>query len=830
MKMLRRRAVRSPRRLLLLEPLEDRCLPSTFTVLNTDDSGAGSLRQAILNANAAMGASEIAFDIASSGTQTISPVTPLPSLGNSITLDATTEPGFGGTPIVVLSGKNLTGSTGLKVTGNNDVVRGLSFANFENGFVSVTTPLAIDGNNNIISGNFLVNEGSSGLTVDGSDNTIGGTTAAARNVISGDTIGVDILGGSGNVVEGNFIGTDPTGTQALSNSMAGVSISGPSTNDTIGGTAPGAGNLISGNNAAVATGIEISGSSGDVVQGNLIGTDVTGTKALGNGTGVQLSASPNCTIGGTTTAARNVISANDEVNISIVSLTSSTPTTNDIVEGNFIGTQSDGQSPLPEASAGIDIGTSQNAILNNTLAFNGIHNVDSFQTVGPAIHIEAGNGNRISQNVMFDNGTTGIQLGPNVYTPNGVNPGTGPNNSQNFPNITSATDSGSQTVIKGTLNSQASTTYTLEFYAASDLDAGGSVEGRTLLGSMSVTTDAKGNAAFTFTGPANPGPFYTATATDPSGNTSEFWQPNRPVPSITSVVAKSIHLGAIVGYDLVSVTITGNDLFLSSTVQASGSLVMSSFFVSTTQLQASIDVPGSGHPTSITVISLGPGGGTSNAVTLTETADQRFVAAVYQNLLGRFVDSSGLAYWSGQLDNGATPPQIVSEIETSREYRTDQVQTLYQRYLKRAADPTGLANDITFLQSGGTVEQLAAVIIGSPEFFQKQGGGTNNGFLSALYQDALNRPIDSGGAAQWLQAFAIGATTTEVAGAIVTSLEYRQDLVQSYYSQFLNRLADPGGLSGWINLLATGTRDETVIAGILGSQEYFNNPFAPLPQ
>src|SRR4029077_19715960 len=114
-----------------------------------------------------------------------------------------------------------------------------------------------------------------------------------------------ISGGSGNVVEGNFIGTDPTGTQALSNFTSGVSISGPSPNDIIGGTAPGAGNLISGNIRGE-DGLQISNSSGDVVLGNLIGTDVTGTRALGNArAGVELTDSPNCTIGGTATAARN---------------------------------------------------------------------------------------------------------------------------------------------------------------------------------------------------------------------------------------------------------------------------------------------------------------------------------------------------------------------------------------------------------------------------------------------------------------------------------------------------------------------------------------------
>jgi hypothetical protein len=475
---------------------------------------------------------------------------------------------------------------------------------------------------------------------------------------------------------------------------------------------------------------------------------------------------------------------------------------------------------------GISISTNQNTVLNNILAFNGIFNVPggTGQFLGPALHITAGTWNRISQNIMFDNGTTGIQLGANVFTPNGANPGTGPNNSQNFPTLISAMSAGGQTVISGTLASQPNTTYTLEFYAASDRDPGDSIEGRTFLGALSVTTDAGGNAPFTFTGPGNPGPFYTATATDPSGNTSGFWQPNRASPTITNVVADSIRLGLVTGFDLVDLTINGTNLFTSSAVQASGaSIVYASSFVSTTQLQATLEVPGSGHPSSITVINPGPGGGAS-AVPFTETASERFVAGVYQNLLERFVDATGLASWSGQLDSGTTSSQVVSSIEAGLEYRTVQVRALFLRYLHRAADATGLAKDIAFLQGGGTVEQLAAIMIGSPEFFQNEGGGTTDGFLSALYQDALNRAIDSAGRANWLQAFANGATSFQVAGAILTSLEYRRDLVASFYSQFLLRPPDPGGLDGWVSLLAQGVRDETVIADILGSPEYFNNP------
>jgi hypothetical protein len=167
----------------------------------------------------------------------------------------------------------------------------------------------------------------------------------------------------------------------------------------------------------------------------------------------------------------------------------------------------------------------------------------------------------------------------------------------------------------------------------------------------------------------------------------------------------------------------------------------------------------------------------------------------------------------------------VASLETSTEYRSHQIQYLYNLYLNRFADAQGLADDIAFLQNGGTVEQLAAVISASAEFFQSSlSGGTNEGFLDHVYKAALGRPLEAGGKAVWLQAFANGATPFQVAGAILTSGEYQQHLVQRFYQQFLKRDADSAGLNAWVALLQQGTRDETVIAAILGSAEYFNNP------
>jgi Domain of unknown function (DUF4214) len=126
-----------------------------------------------------------------------------------------------------------------------------------------------------------------------------------------------------------------------------------------------------------------------------------------------------------------------------------------------------------------------------------------------------------------------------------------------------------------------------------------------------------------------------------------------------------------------------------------------------------------------------------------------------------------------------------------------------------------------FCGRGGTDEQLTAFLAGSAEYFQTRGGGSNDGFLNAFYQDALGRQPDSGGRAFFDQQLANGVSRAQVAAAILQSDEYRQDLVRSAYQRFLRRDADPGGLQAFVNYLAEGGRAEVVIAALVASEEYF---------
>jgi uncharacterized protein (TIGR03118 family) len=203
------------------------------------------------------------------------------------------------------------------------------------------------------------------------------------------------------------------------------------------------------------------------------------------------------------------------------------------------------------------------------------------------------------------------------------------------------------------------------------------------------------------------------------------------------------------------------------------------------------------------------------------TPNQHFVAQLYRDLLHREADAAGLAAWTGLLNQGTSRMQVALGIESTPEYRNVQVQAAYSLLLHRSADPGGLSAFTNFLTTGGTVEQMEATIAGSPEYFQSRGGSTNDGFLTALYQDALNRAADPGGRSAWNQALASGMTRTQVALGIFTSPEFQQDLVQSYYTQFLHRTADSAGLNAWVMALQAGQRDEQVIAGIVGSAEYF---------
>ncbi len=202
--------------------------------------------------------------------------------------------------------------------------------------------------------------------------------------------------------------------------------------------------------------------------------------------------------------------------------------------------------------------------------------------------------------------------------------------------------------------------------------------------------------------------------------------------------------------------------------------------------------------------------------------------SVYRDLLNRPLDPSGLATWTNLLNGlGNTASgraQVVENIEASPEYRTDEVNNLYLQYLNRPAtgDP-GAQTWVNQLGGGASLEQVAAQIVASREFITNQTDGSFGSWLTAVYHDALHRPVDPSGLATWTALFSGGTSQAQIAQDIFSSHEARLDLVNGYYELYLARSAfdDPGGL-GWVSSLQHGATDQAVIADIVASQEYYD--------
>src|SRR5262249_31137799 len=252
-----------------------------------------------------------------------------------------------------------------------------------------------------------------GVRIDGTGNTLGGTATEARNLISGNLAqGVTILGNA-NVLEGNYIGTDGSGTVALGNGArisqtftAGVWII-QGQDNRIGGVTPGAGNLISGNTGLgeQSPGIAVRQGRGNVIQGNKIGTDVSGTRALGNYDGVLISGLNN-TIGGPVAGAGNLISGSQRDGINITGESGLRAAGNQI-QGNYIGTNVTGTAPLPNG-AGVIIFNGTDNLVGGTEA--GARNVISGNS-GVGVSVLGGQGNAVQGNYIGTDGSGTCGLG-----------------------------------------------------------------------------------------------------------------------------------------------------------------------------------------------------------------------------------------------------------------------------------------------------------------------------------------------------------------------------------------------------------------------------------
>ena len=423
---------------------------STYTVTNTNDSGPGSLRKAIEEANADTVRDNIHFKLR--GSHTIQPHSPLDTITDPVVIDGETDSHFAGKPIVEISGRLAGSSNGLYIIAGNSTVRGLVINRFKKS-------------------------------------------------------GIRLEGQGGNTIRANYLGTNAAGTTGLGNGAYGLDVS-SSSNNVIGQASGSGRNLISGN---AADGIHLINSTFNLIQGNYIGTDVSGAVDLGNAwSGMTMSINSNRnTIGGTARSARNIISGNNHAGVSIHYGSS-----DNVIHGNYIGigaggnalgNTDDGVSVKTFAGGGNAVG-GKTAGSGNTIACN----------VRSGVSIDTGSRDSVLGNSIYENGRLGIDLYGDGVTPNDdKDPDGGPNRLQNYPLITKVTP----TDVEGMLFSKPNTTFRIELFSNRIPDPSGYGEGQTYLGFVNVTTGDSGVA--NFSAPIT-GTYVTATATDPSGNTSEF--------------------------------------------------------------------------------------------------------------------------------------------------------------------------------------------------------------------------------------------------------------------------------------------------------------------
>jgi len=200
-----------------------------------------------------------------------------------------------------------------------------------------------------------------------------------------------------------------------------------------------------------------------------------------------------------------------------------------------------------------------------------------------------------------------------------------------------------------------------------------------------------------------------------------------------------------------------------------------------------------------------------------------FVQKAFQDLLLRPASPTDISTWSAQLDsNTITRTQFALDLMDTPEYLHTRASEFYNDFLNRSPSPTEASLLTIFLQSN-TLPQGRASILGSAEYFSSQAGSTNAGFLSALYQDLLNRPIDPTASTFYQSQLTGGATRTDIALSVQNSDEWRTDIVTNYYQQFLHHAPDNSGLTFYKSLLSGGGTEQDVIASLIGSPEYFNN-------
>jgi hypothetical protein len=714
------------RRLQVLA-LEDRLAPATLTVTSAADTiavdGVVTLREALTAAstNAVsgdapagdVGLDTIVFNIPVAGTPTISVTSALPTITEPLSLDGLTQPNGVGLPAVILNGEAAgVGTNGLTLlTHTGSSIRGLVIQGFGGAGLNL-----ISGGGHRLTNNFIGTNANGtavvangiGILLSGSQNvTIGGSTSAARNVLSGNRGDGIQLEGDNNIVEGNRIGLDAVAdTTAVPNGGNGITIRGTGNRIGNGGDLPGNfGNVVSGNTG---DGIRVNG-IGNRILGNRIGTNSTGLVAIPNsGDGVNvLAGSDQTVIGSLQGLGVNAISGNTGNGVRLSS-------NNNQVLGNTIGSSLNNTAALANgqngilisgtgntiaggtlstqivagnALAGISISGSGNLVTGNLIGRAGIPNTaagvaiagdnntiggtttDASNTISnngsAGIAVLTGTGNRLLGNVLSANGKLGIDLGTLGTTGNDVGDGdTGANNLQNFPLLSNAVNvgttgtAGTSAQIGGSLNSTPNTQFRIEFFAVTSADPSGFGEGDEFLGAITATTDSTGNASFTYVSGPTLRTTFTATATNQTtGDTSEF-SPARPLtPPVPPVPPAGVGANTLVvsGAGAVALSYTAN-----STGQLPSAGTSFTPFPSTSALTrgAAGDVNGDG--VADTVFAAGPGGGDLVRIISGKDGTDLLTGGTFSAYAGEDFTTIGLFLAVGDIDGDGRAEVVVS--------------------------------------------------------------------------------------------------------------------------------------------------------------------------
>jgi titin len=396
---------------------------------------------------ASQGAGGITVGPVTGGPRTIAPLSALPTITHPVIIDGTTQPGYAGTPIIELSGASAgTGVTGLTITAGNSTVEGLVINRFSGDGIDLLSNGGdlVEGNyiGTDVTGSALLTNAANAVNIQSPNNTVGGSTAGSGNVIAGQTgaAGIWISGSlaTGNVVEGNLVGTNASGTAILGALGDDININSGASHNLVGTNGDGVNDAAERNVLAGATfqGVAIynAGTSFNVVAGNLIGTDITGTKALGNGfAGVAFG----YTSGGGPTnnligpsghdvdsaGERNIISGNSSAGV-FFGFGGGQGATNNTIAGNYIGTDITGTVALGNGR-GIDIESGANgeiiggasSIDPNTGKLFGVGNVIS-GNLHSGIYIN-GTADNVVQGNFIGTDVTGKHALPNAASGDG---------------------------------------------------------------------------------------------------------------------------------------------------------------------------------------------------------------------------------------------------------------------------------------------------------------------------------------------------------------------------------------------------------------------------